>query len=162
MSSVSLDGVKKANGTSNGHAPYTRVASKHGVHRSVVRVGSVPFGPGSVTMIAGPCAVETPEQTLEAAFMAKRAGAAVLRGGAFKPRTSPYAFQGLGERALRILADVRDEVHLPIVTEVIDAHQVDLVAATRTCCRSAPGTCRTSSCCKRWASPARRSCSSAV
>lgn len=129
MSSVSLDGIQEANGTSNGHAPYTRVASKHGVHRSVVRVGSVPFGPGSVTMIAGPCAVETPEQTLEAALMAKRAGASVLRGGAFKPRTSPYTFQGLGERALRILADVRDEVGLPIVTEVIDAHQVDLVAA---------------------------------
>lgn len=129
MSSVRLDGVKNANGTGNGHAPYTRVASKHGMHRSVVRVDGVPFGPGSVTMIAGPCAVETPEQTLEAALMARRAGAAVLRGGAFKPRTSPYSFQGLGEPALRILADVRDEVHLPIVTEVIDAHQVDLVAA---------------------------------
>lgn len=79
-------------------------------------------------MIAGPCTVETPEQTLEAARLAQSAGATLLRGGAFKPRTSPYAFQGLGERGLQILADVRDETDLPLVTEVMDAKDVDMVA----------------------------------
>ena len=66
-----------------------------------------PSGPDTFTLIAGPCAVETPQQTLEAAEMAKAAGATLLRGGAYKPRTSPYAFQGLGEAGLKILADVR-------------------------------------------------------
>ncbi|GII90234.1 3-deoxy-7-phosphoheptulonate synthase [Sinosporangium siamense] len=97
--------------------------------RSTVRVGGVPIGPDTVTLIAGPCAVETPQQTLEAAQMAKSAGASLLRGGAYKPRTSPYAFQGLGEAGLRILADVRTETGLPIVTEVVDAHDVELVAS---------------------------------
>ena len=86
-------------------------------------------GPDTFTLIAGPCAVETPEQTLEAAQMAPAAGATLLRGGAYKPRTSPYAFQGLGEAGLRILADVRAETGLPVVTEVVDAHDVELVAS---------------------------------
>jgi 3-deoxy-7-phosphoheptulonate synthase len=89
----------------------------------------VPIGPGTLTVIAGPCAVETAEQTLTAALMAKAAGAALLRGGAFKPRTSPYAYQGLGEAGLKILADVRAETGLPVVTEVIDPASVDLVAS---------------------------------
>jgi 3-deoxy-7-phosphoheptulonate synthase len=88
----------------------------------------VPIGPDTFTFIAGPCAVETPSQTLEAAEMAKAAGATVLRGGAFKPRTSPYAFQGLGVKGLEILADVREETGLPIVTEVVDARDVEIVA----------------------------------
>jgi 3-deoxy-7-phosphoheptulonate synthase len=82
-----------------------------------------------VTLIAGPCTVETPEQTLAAALMAKEAGATLLRGGAFKPRTSPYAFQGLEEQDLKILAEVREEVGLPLVTEVVDTADVDLVAS---------------------------------
>jgi len=82
-----------------------------------------------MTLIAGPCSVETPEQTLAAANMAKQAGAALLRGGAFKPRTSPYAFQGLGEAGLKILAEVRAETGLPVVTEVVDPASVDLVCA---------------------------------
>jgi 3-deoxy-7-phosphoheptulonate synthase len=110
-------------------APYKLVSRENHAERSVVRVGGVPIGPGSMTLIAGPCAVETPEQTLQAAQMAKAAGATLLRGGAFKPRTSPYAFQGLGEQGLRILADVREETGLPIVTEVVDAHDVELVAS---------------------------------
>jgi 3-deoxy-7-phosphoheptulonate synthase len=96
---------------------------------TTIYVAGVPIGPDTLTLIAGPCAVETPEQTLEAALMAKGAGAALLRGGAFKPRTSPYAFQGLGEAGLRILADVRAETGLPIVTEVVDPHDVGLVAS---------------------------------
>src|SRR4051795_3361340 len=109
-------------------APYKLVSAQNHSQRTTVRVGGVPIGPGTFTFIAGPCAVETPEQTLEAAQMAKDAGAALLRGGAYKPRTSPYAFQGLGEKGLQILADVRTELGMPIVTEVVDAHDVDLVA----------------------------------
>ncbi|MBB2912773.1 3-deoxy-7-phosphoheptulonate synthase [Streptosporangium becharense] len=109
--------------------PYKLVSRDHHPERSTVRVGGVPIGPRTVTLIAGPCAVETPEQTLAAARMARAAGATLLRGGAYKPRTSPYAFQGLGETGLRILADVRAETGLPVVTEVVDAHDVDLVAS---------------------------------
>jgi 3-deoxy-7-phosphoheptulonate synthase len=109
--------------------PYKLVSRENHPDRSVVRVGGVPIGPGTMTLIAGPCAVETPEQTLEAAQMAQAAGATLLRGGAFKPRTSPYAFQGLGEKGLRILADVRAETGMPIVTEVVDAHDVGLVSS---------------------------------
>jgi 3-deoxy-7-phosphoheptulonate synthase len=109
--------------------PYKLVSRENHPDRSVVRVGGVPVGPGTLTVIAGPCAVETPGQALRAARMAKAAGAAVLRGGAYKPRTSPYAFQGLGERGLRILAEVREETGLPLVTEVVDAKDVDLVAS---------------------------------
>ncbi|MGI5490735.1 3-deoxy-7-phosphoheptulonate synthase [Microtetraspora malaysiensis] len=109
--------------------PYKLVSRENHPERSTVRVGGVPIGPNTVTLIAGPCAVETPQQTLEAAEMAKAAGATLLRGGAFKPRTSPYAFQGLGEEGLRILADVREKTGLPIVTEVVDAHDVELVAS---------------------------------
>jgi 3-deoxy-7-phosphoheptulonate synthase len=122
-------GIREAVGADAGCAAFALVARKENQHRSVVDVAGVPFGPDSVTVIAGPCAVETPAQTLEAALMAKSAGASVLRGGAFKPRTSPYAFQGLGKRALRILADVRAELGLPVVTEVVDVNHVELVAS---------------------------------
>lgn len=109
-------------------SPYKLVSREHHPSRSTVKVGGIPIGPDTVTLIAGPCAVETPTQTLAAARMAQSAGAALLRGGAFKPRTSPYAFQGLGERGLKILADVRDETGLPIVTEVVGVQDVDMVA----------------------------------
>src|SRR5438270_1821680 len=108
--------------------PYKLVSRENHPATSTVTVAGVPIGPETFTLIAGPCAVETPEQTLESALMAKAAGASLLRGGAYKPRTSPYAFQGLGEKGLRILADVREEVGLPIVTEVVDAHEVDTVS----------------------------------
>jgi 3-deoxy-7-phosphoheptulonate synthase len=109
--------------------PYKLVSREHHRNRSVVSVRGVPIGPDTLTVIAGPCAVETPEQTLESAKMARAGGASLLRGGAYKPRTSPYAFQGLGEAGLRILADVRAETGLPIVTEVIAAADVDLVCS---------------------------------
>ena len=109
-------------------APYKLVSAQNHAKRTTVRVGGVPIGPDTFTLIAGPCAVETPEQTLEAALMAKRAGATLLRGGAYKPRTSPYAFQGLGVTGLKILAEVSEEVRLPVVTEVTDAADVDVVA----------------------------------
>ena len=109
--------------------PYKLVSREHHRDRSVISVRGVPIGPDTLTVIAGPCAVETPEQTLEAARMARAGGASLLRGGAFKPRTSPYAFQGLGEDGLKILADVRSETGLPIVTEVTDPGDVDLVGS---------------------------------
>ncbi|HEY0775622.1 MAG TPA: 3-deoxy-7-phosphoheptulonate synthase [Nocardioidaceae bacterium] len=111
--------------------PYKLVSRQHHPERSTVWVGrdkKVPVGPDSFTFIAGPCAVETPQQTLEAAEMAKAAGATLLRGGAYKPRTSPYAFQGLGLEGLKILASVRERTGLPVVTEIVDARDVDVVA----------------------------------
>jgi 3-deoxy-7-phosphoheptulonate synthase len=109
-------------------APYKLVSAQNHAKRTTIRVSGVPIGPDTFTLIAGPCAVETAEQTLDAARMAKAAGATLLRGGAFKPRTSPYAFQGLGEVGLRILSEVRDEVGLPVVTEVTEVSDVDVVA----------------------------------
>jgi 3-deoxy-7-phosphoheptulonate synthase len=108
--------------------PYKLVSREHHPEATTVEVGGVPIGPGTFTLIAGPCAVETPEQTLAAAEMAKGAGATLLRGGAYKPRTSPYAFQGLGLRGLEILAEARAVTGLPVVTEVVDASDVPLVA----------------------------------
>ncbi len=109
--------------------PYKLVSREHHPSRTVISVGGVPIGPDTFTLIAGPCTVEDPDQTLQSARMAQAAGASLLRGGAFKPRTSPYAFQGLGEAGLRILADVRAETGMPVVTEVIDPASVDLVAS---------------------------------
>jgi 3-deoxy-7-phosphoheptulonate synthase len=93
-----------------------------------VQVGSVRVGANRPVIIAGPCAVESREQTLEIAQQAKDAGADLLRGGAFKPRTNPYSFQGLGEKGLEILAEAREVTGLPVVTEVMDPRLVGLVA----------------------------------
>jgi 3-deoxy-7-phosphoheptulonate synthase len=108
--------------------PYKLVSREHHPEATTVEVGGVPIGPDTFTLIAGPCAVETAEQTMVSAEMAKAAGATLLRGGAYKPRTSPYAFQGLGEKGLEILAEAREATGLPIVTEVVDAADVPLVA----------------------------------
>jgi 3-deoxy-7-phosphoheptulonate synthase len=94
---------------------------------TLVRVGDVVVGGRELVVVAGPCAVESLEQTLTVARHVKAGGARLLRGGAFKPRTSPYAFQGLGEEGLRILAAAREETGLPVVTEALDAEGVDLV-----------------------------------
>jgi 3-deoxy-7-phosphoheptulonate synthase len=128
LETLDVDGLPGVAETMRITAPYKLVSAQNHDRRTTIRVGGVPIGPDTFTFIAGPCAVETPEQTFEAARMAKKAGATLLRGGAFKPRTSPYAFQGLGVEGLRILAQVRDEVGLPIVTEVMDAADVDVVA----------------------------------
>jgi 3-deoxy-7-phosphoheptulonate synthase len=125
---LALDAVQRVVRIST---PFKLVSRDHHPEKSTVMVGAsrVPIGPGTFTLIAGPCAVETPEQTLASAQMAKAAGASLLRGGAYKPRSSPYAFQGLGEVGLQILADVRSETGLPIVTEVVDVADVDVVAS---------------------------------
>ncbi len=112
--------------------PYKLVSRQHHRERSTVWVGppghQVPIGPDTFTFFAGPCAVETAAQTMESAHMALAAGATILRGGAFKPRTSPYAFQGLGVAGLKILAKAREATGLPVVTEVVDARDVAVVA----------------------------------
>jgi 3-deoxy-7-phosphoheptulonate synthase len=92
-----------------------------------VRIGTVEVGGPGLIVMAGPCAVESLDQTLRVARAVKQAGAHVLRGGAFKPRTSPYAFQGLGLEGLQILARAREETGLPVVTEALDAPGLDLV-----------------------------------
>jgi 3-deoxy-7-phosphoheptulonate synthase len=128
LETLDADGLPGVAETMRITAPYKLVSAQNHARRTTIRVGGVPIGPDTFTFIAGPCAVETPQQTLESALMAKQAGATLLRGGAFKPRTSPYAFQGLGVDGLRILSEVRDETQLPIVTEVLDVSDVDVVA----------------------------------
>ena len=98
-----------------------------------VRVGTAIFGGPTSTIIAGPCAVESRAQTLAIAQAAREAGADALRGGAFKPRTSPYEFQGLGQEGLDILTEARELTGLPIVTEVLDPRDVERVAAVADC-----------------------------
>jgi len=111
------------------HRPYMLASREHRPHApTVVRVGDVRIGGGRPVIMAGPCVVEDRDSLLANARAAKAAGAEILRGGAFKPRTSPYAFQGLGEEGLRHLAAARDATRLPIVTEVMDPEQVGLVA----------------------------------
>jgi len=104
-----------------------KLASRETVQHTIVNVSGVEVGRDFV-VIAGPCSVESEKQTLETAYAVKAAGADMLRGGAFKPRTSPYAFQGLGLQGLKILAKARRETGLPIVTEVIDPRDVSWVA----------------------------------
>jgi 3-deoxy-7-phosphoheptulonate synthase len=95
---------------------------------TVIRIGDTRVGGGSLTLMAGPCAVESRDQLLRTAAAVAEAGATVLRGGAFKPRTSPYSFQGLGLEGLQLLAEARIETGLPIVTEVMEPSQVEPVA----------------------------------
>ncbi len=115
-------------GSADAKARYPLVGGD-GRERSVIRVGDVLIGAGAPILAAGPCAVESLEQTRAAARMARAAGASLLRGGAFKPRTSPYAFQGLAEEGLKILAEAGAAASLPFVTEVMDTADVDTVAA---------------------------------
>ncbi len=107
--------------------PFKLVSRQVKPERSVVNVGGVAIGGLGVVVIAGPCSVESREQLLSTAQAVKRAGATMLRGGAYKPRTSPYDFQGLGIEALKILREARDESGLPVVTEVMSTEDVDII-----------------------------------
>jgi len=109
--------------------PYKLVSRECKPADTLVHVGDVSIGNGHHTIIAGPCAVESESQALAIGRLVKEAGAHLFRGGAFKPRTSPYSFQGLGEEGLKILAQVRDETGLPVVTEDPDHEAFDLVEA---------------------------------
>jgi 3-deoxy-7-phosphoheptulonate synthase len=111
--------------------PYKLASREFAADRTVVRVGErggTAIGGKRLAVIAGPCSVEGRDMLHSTARSVRDAGAGMLRGGAFKPRTSPYAFQGLGEAALRMLAEVRAQTGLPVVTEVMDTRQVELVA----------------------------------
>jgi len=111
--------------------PYKLASRQFSPWGTDVRVGTAPheaIGANAIAVIAGPCSVESLDMLRESAVAVRNAGAIMLRGGAFKPRTSPYSFQGLGAAALEMLAQVRAETGLPIVTEVMDTRQVDLVA----------------------------------
>ena len=111
-----------------------KLASREGhPEPTVVRVAGVAIGGPEVVLIAGPCSVESREQLLQTARAVKAAGARILRGGAYKPRTSPYGFHGLGEEGLDLLAEVRAEVGLPVVTEVMSPHAVERVARVADC-----------------------------
>ena len=108
--------------------PYKMASREYQQEDSAIDVGrGVKVGGGHLAMIAGPCAIEGRDILLEIATHVKKAGANILRGGAYKPRTSPYSFQGLGEDGLKILRDVGDELEMPVVTEVMDPRQVSLV-----------------------------------
>ena len=115
--------------------PYKMVAADLHPTPTTVNVGATPVGRGSFTIIAGPCAVESDEQALIASKAAKAAGATILRGDVYKPRTSPYSFQGMGERGLDILRECRSQTGLPIVVEVVDVSQVENVAEVADCIR---------------------------
>lgn len=108
--------------------PFKLVARQGRSARTVVTVGDVRIGGEEIVMIAGPCSVESREQLFETAHAVRDAGATMLRGGAYKPRTSPYEFQGLGLDALKLLREASDETGLPVVTEVLGTDDVDLVA----------------------------------
>jgi 3-deoxy-7-phosphoheptulonate synthase len=107
--------------------PFKLVSRQVKPHRSIVRVGEVGIGGDTVVVIAGPCSVESREQLISTAHAVKKAGASLLRGGAYKPRTSPYDFQGLGEEALKILREASEETGLPVVTEVMGTEDVELI-----------------------------------
>lgn len=107
--------------------PYKMAAMEFCGQRSLVKVGKVVFGGAHVPVIAGPCAVESPEQLFQTAAEVAAAGANMLRGGAYKPRTSPYAFQGMEKEGLELLAEARQQTGLPFVTEVVNPGDVDLV-----------------------------------
>ncbi len=107
--------------------PYKLVTLDLHMDKTIVRVGDASIGGDELALIAGPCAVESHAQAFAVAEVVRRSGARFFRGGAFKPRTSPYAFQGLGEDGLRILAEVRESFGLKIVTEALDEPGVDLV-----------------------------------
>ncbi|WP_419663799.1 AroF: phospho-2-dehydro-3-deoxyheptonate aldolase [Desulfosarcina variabilis str. Montpellier] len=119
-----LAGVKEAVPITK---PYKLVSRETKNEDTLVKVGDVTIGNGFLTLIAGPCAIESEEQALTIARHVKKSGAQLFRGGAFKPRTSPYSFQGLGEDGLKILAKVRETVGLPVVTEVMDVQTFDMV-----------------------------------
>lgn len=115
--------------------PYKMVARDLHAESTAVNVGATPVGRGTFTIIAGPCAVEGDEQALVSTKAAKAAGATILRGDVYKPRTSPYSFQGLGERGLEILQECRRQTGLPIVVEVVDVSHVAHVAEVADCIR---------------------------
>ena len=108
--------------------PFKNANRKFHPLNTVIKVGDAVIGDGSLTLIAGPCSVESSEQIIEVAKEVKKSGAQILRGGAFKPRTSPYTFQGLRDEGIQLLLEAKKETKLPIVTEIMDLSHLDLFA----------------------------------
>ncbi|MEO8439438.1 MAG: 3-deoxy-7-phosphoheptulonate synthase, partial [Spartobacteria bacterium] len=114
--------------------PYKLVAQENGALPPPISIGNVKIGSGQpVVLISGPCSVESREQLFSIATSVKKSGARILRGGAFKPRTSPYSFQGLGEDGLRLLAEVRAETGLPVTTEIMDTRDLAMIEKYTDC-----------------------------
>jgi len=121
---LSLPGVKDAIHVTR---PYKLVSREFKPEDTIIKIDDISIGKGSLTIIAGPCAIESELQALTIAEHVRSSGAQLFRGGAFKPRTSPYSFQGLGEEGLKILSKVREKIGMPVVTEVMDYETFDLV-----------------------------------
>jgi len=107
--------------------PYKLASRESHQGNTVISVGTVKIGGPDFVVMAGPCAVESEEQLLESAYIAKKGGAQILRAGAYKPRTSPYSFQGMEEEGLKLLDQVRVKASIPVITEIINPADVDLV-----------------------------------
>jgi 3-deoxy-7-phosphoheptulonate synthase len=121
---ISMPGVKEAIPITR---PYKQVSREFHSEDTIIQVGDVIIGEGYLAIMAGPCAVESEKQAMTIAEKVKKGGAHMFRGGAFKPRTSPYTFQGMGETGLKILAKIRKELGMPVVTEVMDFETFDMV-----------------------------------
>lgn len=120
-----LPGVERVNRIMK---PYKLASREFKAEDSLVSINGIEVGGNRIVVMAGPCAVESEKQLVQAAKAVKEAGACVLRGGAYKPRTSPFSFQGLEETGLKLLARVREQFGIPIITEVVDPHHVSLVS----------------------------------
>jgi 3-deoxy-7-phosphoheptulonate synthase len=107
--------------------PYKLASREAKEENTIIRIADLEIGGPAFIVMAGPCSVESEEQLMESAFVAKKGGAHILRGGAFKPRTSPYSFQGLEEEGLKLLKKAREKTGMPVVTEVLNPMDVDLV-----------------------------------
>jgi len=120
-----LPGVERVNRIMK---PYKLASREFKAKDSLVAINGIEVGGNRIVVMAGPCAVESEKQLVQAAKVVKEAGACVLRGGAYKPRTSPFSFQGLEETGLKLLAQVREQFGIPVITEVVDPHHVSLVS----------------------------------
>lgn len=103
------------------------VSKKYPEDRKIIKINNVTIGDGSLVVIAGPCSVESRDQIFKTAEFVKSQGVSILRGGAYKPRTSPYSFQGLGEEGLKLLREAGDKYNLPVVSEVMDTREVEMI-----------------------------------
>ncbi len=125
-----IESLKSADGVEDAFPilqPFKLVSTEVKKERSTIKVGDINIGDGGLVVMAGPCSVETREQLLTTAEAVAQAGAQILRGGAYKPRTSPYEFQGLAEEGLKLLAEAREKTGLKVVTEILNAEDVELV-----------------------------------
>ncbi len=126
-----IESLKSADGVEDAFPilqPYKLVSAEIKKERSIIKVGDISIGDGGLVVMAGPCSVETRDQLMSTAESVAKSGAQILRGGAYKPRTSPYEFQGLAEEGLKLLAEARAQTGLKIVTELLNSDDVDLVA----------------------------------